>query len=186
MQHFTPRAQQVLTLARKEAARLKHNYIGTEHILLGIIRLGQGVAVNVLRKMGVNLENVSAEISKLVGSDEFATDETAELQHTQRVKKVLALASNEALHLNHNYIGTEHILLGLLREGDGVAATVLRKLGINIDACRKQFFPKEAMTFINLFGNLAAYIGQMEKVIFIHCEKAAVFQGVDRHTNTRF
>lgn len=148
MQHFTPRAQQVLTLARKEAARLKHNYIGTEHILLGIIRLGQGVAVNVLRKMGVNLENVSAEISKLVGSDEFAADETAELQHTQRVKKVLALASNEALQLNHNYIGTEHILLGLLREGDGVAATVLRKLGINIDACRKQILAELDPKFV--------------------------------------
>ncbi len=148
MQHFTPRAQQVLTLARKEAARLKHNYIGTEHILLGLIRLGQGVAVNVLRKMGVSLENVSDEISRQVGGGEFPSDASSELQHTQRVKKVLALASHEAAQLKHNYIGTEHILLGLLREGEGVAATVLRELGINIDACRKQILAELDPKFV--------------------------------------
>ncbi len=137
MQRFTPRAQQVLTLARKEAERLKHNYIGTEHILLGLIRLGQGVAVSVLRKMGVNLDNVGAAVARKVG-DLPPEESTNELQHTQRVKKVLALASYEASQLNHNYIGTEHILLGLLREGEGVAAEVLRELGVNIETCRKQ------------------------------------------------
>ncbi len=137
MQRFTPRAQQSLALARKEAERLKHNYIGTEHILLGLIRLGQGVAVSVLRKMGVNLDNVGAAVTRKVG-DLPPEESTNELQHTQRVKKVLALASYEASQLNHNYIGTEHILLGLLREGEGVAAEVLRELGVNIETCRKQ------------------------------------------------
>ncbi len=137
MQRFTPRAQQALALARKEAERLKHNYIGTEHILLGLIRLGQGVAVNVLRKMGVNLDNVGSAVARKVG-DLPPEESTNELKHTQRVKKVLALASYEASQLNHNYIGTEHILLGLLREGEGVAAEVLRELGVNIETCRKQ------------------------------------------------
>lgn len=148
MQHFTPRAQQVLTLARKEAARLKHNYIGTEHILLGLIRLGQGVAVNVLRKMGVNLENVSEEIARQVGNANLFDDSASDIQHTQRVKKVLAFASHEATQLKHNYIGTEHILLGLLREGEGVAATVLRELGIDIDACRKQILAELDPKFV--------------------------------------
>ncbi len=137
MQHFTPRAQQVLTHARKEAERLKHNYIGTEHILLGLIKLGQGVAVSVLRKMGVSLENVSNAIVRKVGN--LSPEQSvSDLQHTQRVKKVLALASYEASQLKHNYIGTEHILLGLLREGEGVAAEVLRELNVDIDTCRKQ------------------------------------------------
>ena len=148
MQHFTPRAQQVITLARKEAARLGHNYIGTEHILLGIIRLGQGVAVNVLRKMGINLENVSAEIMRQVGGGDAMMQAANDLKYTQRVQKVLSLASNEAGRLNHNYIGTEHILLGLLREGEGVAAEVLRKLGVNIDACRNQILAELDPKFV--------------------------------------
>lgn len=135
MQQFTPRAQQVLALARKQAQYFKHNYIGTEHILLGIVKLGQGVAVNVLRNMNVSLEKVSAEIERLVGKGDTSD---SEIHHTQRVKKVLALASYEASQLNHNYIGTEHILLGLLREGEGVASTILRSLGVDIDTCRNQ------------------------------------------------
>ncbi len=105
MQQFTPRAQQVLALARKEAIRFKHNYIGTEHILLGIIKLGQGVAVNVLRKMGINLENVTREVEKQVGSG-FDSGDVSDLQHTQRVKKVLAFSAYEATQLSHNYFGT--------------------------------------------------------------------------------
>ena len=146
MQHLTPRAQQVLTLARKEAERLKHGYIGTEHILLGLIRLGQGVAVNVLRKMGINLENVNEAIVRKVGN--LPPEENANLQHTQRVKKVLALASYEASQLKHNYIGTEHILLGLLREGEGVASEVLRELGVDIDICRKQILAELDPKFV--------------------------------------
>ncbi len=149
MQQFTPRAQQVLALARKEAQNFRHNYIGTEHILLGIIKLGQGVAVNVLRKMGVNLENASAEIERIVGKG--VSDNVSDIQQTQRVKKVLAFASYEASQLNHNYIGTEHILLGLLREGEGVAATVLRELGINIDACRNQILAELDPNFVGDF-----------------------------------
>ena len=137
MQH-TPRAQQVLALARKEAIRFKHNYIGTEHILLGIIRLGQGVAVNVLRKLGVSLEKVSSEVERQVRENDQVYTAGSELTHTARVKKVLALASYEAVSLKHNCIGTEHILLGLLREGEGVAAQILRQLGVNIDDCRMQ------------------------------------------------
>lgn len=146
MQQFTPRAQQVLAFAKKEALRFKHNYIGTEHILLGIIKLGQGVAINVLRKMGVNLANVSAEIERQVGIG--AENSGTDIQHTARVKKVLIFASQEAANLSHNYIGTEHILLGLLREGEGVAATVLRRLGIDIDTCRKQILAELDPNFV--------------------------------------
>ena len=127
-----------MALARKEAIRFKHNYIGTEHILLGIIRLGQGVAVNVLRKLGVSLEKVSSEVERQVRENDQVYTAGSELTHTARVKKVLALASYEAVSLKHNCIGTEHILLGLLREGEGVAAQILRQLGVNIDDCRMQ------------------------------------------------
>ena len=127
MHNFTPRAQQVLALARKEADRFNHSFIGTEHLLLGLIRLGQGVAVNVLQKMGIELETVRMEVEKQVGT---GPDQKmmGNIPYTPRVKKVLALAAKEAKALNHTYVGTEHILLGLLREGDGVAARVLKNL----------------------------------------------------------
>ncbi len=127
-----------MALARKEAIRFRHNYIGTEHILLGIIRLGQGVAVNVLRKLGVSLEKVSAEVERQVPANDSPMGSVSEISYSVRVKKVLALASYEAMNLKHNCIGTEHILLGLLREGEGVAAQILRQLGVNIDDCRMQ------------------------------------------------
>src|SRR5471032_987601 len=120
MSNFTPRAQQVLALARKEADRFNHNFLGTEHLLLGLIKLGQGVAVNVLQKTGLD--------QKMIGN----------IPYTPRVKKVLALASKEAKALNHTYVGTEHILLGLLREGDGVAAKVLKNLDVDIEQCRQE------------------------------------------------
>ena len=118
MNNFTPRAQQVLALARKEADRFNHNYVGTEHLLLGLIKLGQGVAVNVLQKMSLDLETVRMEVEKQVGSGP-ETKTPGNIPYTPRVKKVLALAGKEAKALNHSYVGTEHILLGLLREGDG-------------------------------------------------------------------
>jgi len=130
MSDFTPRAQQVLVLARKEAERFKHNYVGTEHLLLGLIKLGQGVAVNVLHKMGLDLERVRMEVEKYVGSHP-ATNMIGNIPSTPRVKKVLALAGKEAKALNHPYVGTEHILLGLLREGEGVAARVLKSLEVD-------------------------------------------------------
>src|SRR6185503_4717892 len=120
MSNFTPRAQQVLALARKEADRFNHNFVGTEHLLLGLIKLGQGVAVNLLQKMGLDLE--------MIGN----------IPYTPRVKKVLALAAKEAKALNHTYVGTEHILLGLLREGDGVAARVLKNLDVDIEQTRQE------------------------------------------------
>jgi ATP-dependent Clp protease ATP-binding subunit ClpC len=137
MSNFTPRAQQVLALARKEADRFNHNFIGTEHLLLGLIKLGQGVAVNVLQRMGLDLETVRLEVEKQVGT---GPDQKmiGNIPYTPRVKKVLALALKEAKALNHTYVGTEHILLGLLREGDGVAARVLKSLDIDIEACRQE------------------------------------------------
>lgn len=137
MNNFTPRAQQVLALARKEADRFNHNYVGTEHLLLGLIKLGQGVAVNVLQKMGLDLETVRQEVEKLVGSGP-ENKMSGNIPYTPRVKKVLALAGKEAKALQHSYVGTEHILLGLLREGEGVAAQVLKKLEIDLDRTRNE------------------------------------------------
>ncbi|NOS71664.1 MAG: ATP-dependent Clp protease ATP-binding subunit [Verrucomicrobia bacterium] len=137
MNNFTPRAQQVLALARKEADRFNHNFVGTEHLLLGLIKLGQGVAVNVLQKMGLDLETVRMEVEKQVGT---GPDQKmiGNIPYTPRVKKVLALATKEAKALNHTYVGTEHILLGLLREGDGVAARVLKNLDVDIEQTRQE------------------------------------------------
>jgi ATP-dependent Clp protease ATP-binding subunit ClpC len=137
MNNFTPRAQQVLALARKEADRFNHNFVGTEHLLLGLIKLGQGVAVNVLQKLGLDLETVRMEVEKQVGT---GPDQKmiGNIPYTPRVKKVLALAAKEAKNLNHTYVGTEHILLGLLREGDGVAARVLKNLDVDIEQTRQE------------------------------------------------
>jgi ATP-dependent Clp protease ATP-binding subunit ClpC len=137
MNNFTPRAQQVLALARKEADRFNHNYVGTEHLLLGLIKLGQGVAVNVLQKMNLDLETVRLEVEKQVGNGP-ETKMVGNIPYTPRVKKVLALAGKEAKALNHSYVGTEHILLGLLREGDGVAARVLKNLEVDIERTRNE------------------------------------------------
>jgi ATP-dependent Clp protease ATP-binding subunit ClpC len=137
MNNFTPRAQQVLALARKEADRFNHNYVGTEHLLLGLIKLGQGVAINVLAKMGLDLETVRMEVEKQVGSGP-ETKMVGNIPYTPRVKKVLALAGKEAKALGHSYVGTEHILLGLLREGDGVAAKVLKNLDVDIERTRNE------------------------------------------------
>ena len=137
MNNFTPRAQQVLALARKEADRFHHNYVGTEHILLGLIKLGQGVAVSVLQKMGLDLETVRSAVEKQVGTGQ-ETKAAGSIPYTPRVKKVLALAGKEAKALNHSYVGTEHILLGLLREGEGVAARVLKSLDIDIERTRNE------------------------------------------------
>ena len=137
MNNFTPRAQQVLALARKEADRFNHNYVGTEHLLLGLIKLGQGVAVSVLERMGLDLESVRMEVEKQVGT---GPDQkvSGNIPYIPRVKKVLALANKEAKALNHSYVGTEHILLGLLREGEGVAARVLQTLDVDIQRTRNE------------------------------------------------
>jgi len=137
MNNFTPRAQQVLALARKEADRFNHAYVGTEHLLLGLIKLGQGVAVNVLQRMGLELETVRMEVEKEVGSGP-PQKSAGNIPYTPRVKKVLALANKEAKALNHSYVGTEHLLLGLLREGEGVAARVLKRLEVDIQRTRNE------------------------------------------------
>lgn len=132
---LTPRANQAITLAKKEALKLKHNYVGTEHLLLGIVNLGQGVAVNVLRKMGINLENLSAEVEKNIGiGDSNATMQTLEL--SEGVKKSLSFAAQEATKLGHNYIGTEHLLLGILCDENSTAQQVLKSMGVDIKTCK--------------------------------------------------
>jgi ATP-dependent Clp protease ATP-binding subunit ClpC len=142
---FTNRAKQVIKLAKKEAQRLNHNYLGTEHILLGLLKLGQGVAVNVLRKMNIDFETVRNEVEKLVGyGPEIQVYGDPAL--TGKVKKVFEYANEEAANLNHNYVGTEHLLLGLLRQTDGVAAQVLENLNVNLKEVRKEVL-KELETF---------------------------------------
>lgn len=135
--NFTPRAQQVLMLARKEAEQLNHNFIGTEHLLLGLIKLGQGCAVNVLGKLGLDFETVRIEIEKQQPKNS-PDEKLMGNAYTPRVKKVLALADKERRALNHTYLGTEHILLGLLREGDGIAARVMRNLGVDLEKTRQE------------------------------------------------
>jgi ATP-dependent Clp protease ATP-binding subunit ClpC len=142
---FTNRAKQVIKLAKKEAQRLNHNYLGTEHVLLGLLKLGQGVAVNVLRNLGVDFETVRNEVEKLVGyGPEIQVYGDPAL--TGKVKKVFEFANEEAASLNHNYVGTEHLLLGLLRQTDGVAAQVLENLNVNLKEVRKEVL-KELETF---------------------------------------
>src|ERR1700682_1820240 len=137
MNDFTPRAQQVLALARKEAERFNHNDSGTEHLLRGLIKLGEGVAVNVLQKMGLDLEIVRKEVENPCGPRP-ETKMIGNIPYTPRVKKVLALAGKEAQALNHSYVGTEHLLLGLLREGEGIAARVLKSLEVDPARTRNQ------------------------------------------------
>ena len=136
--NFTPRARKVVELARAEARRFNHNYVGTEHILLGLIKLGEGVAVNVLGRMGLDLKTVRGAVEKQVGPgpEEAKAPDTIPL--TPRVQKVMAHAVTEARSLGHAYVGTEHILLGLLKEGEGVAARVLQQLDVDLERCRKE------------------------------------------------
>src|SRR5712672_3428212 len=204
MNNFTPRAQQVLALARKEADRFNHNYVGTEHLLLGLIKLGQGVAVNVLQKMGLDLETVRMEVEKHVGSHP-ETKMVGNIPYTPRVKKVLALAGKEAKALNHSYVGTEHILLGLLREGEGVAARVLKTLELDIERTRNEilkeldpnFTPPEAeqegepakkdvkTPALHAFGRDLTELarkGELDPVIGRHNEIERVIQVLCRRT----
>jgi ATP-dependent Clp protease ATP-binding subunit ClpC len=155
MNNFTPRAQQVLALARKEADRFHHNYVGTEHLLLGLINLGQGVAVNVLQKMGLDLQTVRAAVEKQVGTGPESKP-SGNIPYTPRVKKVLALSGKEAKALNHSYVGTEHILLGLLREGEGVAARVLKSLDVDIERCRNEILSELDPNFSGETGEPAS------------------------------
>ncbi|GAA5103378.1 hypothetical protein GCM10023319_71170 [Nocardia iowensis] len=133
---FTDRARRVVVLAQEEARMLNHNYIGTEHILLGLIHEGEGVAAKTLESLGISLEGVRSQVEEIIGEGGQAP--SGYIPFTPRAKKVLELSLREALQLGHNYIGTEHILLGTIREGDGVAAQVLVKLGADLNRVRQQ------------------------------------------------
>ncbi len=135
-ERFTDRARRVVVLAQEEARMLNHNYIGTEHILLGLIHEGEGVAAKALESLGISLEGVRSQVEEIIGQGQQAP--SGHIPFTPRAKKVLELSLREALQLGHNYIGTEHILLGLIREGEGVAAQVLVKLGADLSRVRQQ------------------------------------------------
>src|SRR5919198_1487535 len=135
-ERFTDRARRVVVLAQEEARMLNHNYIGTEHILLGLIHEGEGVAAKALESLGISLDAVRGQVEEIIGQGQAAP--TGHIPFTPRAKKVLELSLREALQLGHNYIGTEHILLGLIREGEGVAAQVLVKLGAELTRVRQQ------------------------------------------------
>lgn len=142
---FTNRAKQVIKLAKKEAQKLNHNYLGTEHVLLGLMKLGQGIAVNVLKNLNIDYETLLAEVERIVGFGpeiQVYGDPTL----TSKVKKVFEFANEEAASLNHNYVGTEHLLLALIRQTDGVAAQILENLNINLKEIRKEVL-KELETF---------------------------------------
>ena len=133
---FTERARKVLSLAQEEAQRFQHNYIGTEHLLLGLVREGEGVAAKVLTNLGVQLSTVRNAVEFIIGRGDRIV--LGEIGLTPRAKKVIELAVDEARRLNHHYIGTEHLLLGLVREGEGIAAGVLESLGVNLEKVRTQ------------------------------------------------
>ena len=136
--NFTERVRKVLAMAREEAARLHHEYVGTEHILLGLIREGEGVAAAVLQSLNVDLDDVTQKIEETVKKGKAAQATGPDLPYTSRAKKVLELAMAEARDLSHSYVGTEHLLLGLLREEKGIAAQVLTDAGVNLEAARAE------------------------------------------------
>jgi len=152
---FTERARKVIILAKEEARRFNHDYIGTEHILLGLVREGEGVAAAVLEKMGVSLENIRLEIEKLVQPGP-TTQIIGDIPFTPRAKKALELAAEEARSLGHNYIGTEHLLLGLIREGEGIASQVLLNLGLDLNTVRNEV--------MELLGSALPGFGQAQQV----------------------
>ena len=133
---FTKRARHVLTLAQEEARSFQHNYIGTEHLLLGLVREGEGIAAQVLRNLGVEVNQVRSAVEAIIGRGDRIV--LGEVGFTPRAKKVIELAVDEARRLNHRFIGTEHLLLGLIREGEGIGAGVLESLGVRLDQARTE------------------------------------------------
>jgi ATP-dependent Clp protease ATP-binding subunit ClpA len=138
-ERFTDRARKVMQLANQEAQRFNHEYIGTEHILLGLVKEGSGVAANVLKNLDIDLRKIRLEVERIVqaGPDMLTT---AQLPQTPRARKVIEYGTEEAFDLNHNYVGTEHLLLGLLCEHEGVAGQILMKLGLNLEDVRQEVF----------------------------------------------
>jgi ATP-dependent Clp protease ATP-binding subunit ClpC len=135
-ERFTDRGRVVVILAQKEARMLNHNYIGTEHILLGLIHEGEGVAAKSLESLGISLESVRSQVEEIIGQGQEAP--SGHIPFTPRAKKMLELSLREAAQLGHDYIGTEHILLGLIREGEGIAAQVLVELGAELTRVRQE------------------------------------------------
>jgi ATP-dependent Clp protease ATP-binding subunit ClpC len=197
---FTERARKVIILAKEEARRFNHDYIGTEHILLGLIREGEGVAAAVLQNMGMSLETIRLEVEKLVQPGP-TTQILGDIPFTPRAKKVLELAAEEARSLGHNYIGTEHILLGLIREGEGVASQVLMNLGLDLNIVRNQVMQflgsatpgygqaaqkaKTKTPALDAFGRDLAYLareGKLDPVIDRRNEIERVIQILSRRT----
>jgi ATP-dependent Clp protease ATP-binding subunit ClpC len=196
---FTERARRVLTLAQEEAQRFNHNYIGTEHLLLGLVREGDGVAAKVLANLGVELTKVRSAVEFIIGRGDRAV--LGEIGLTPRAKKVIELAVDEARRLNHHYIGTEHVLLGLVREGEGIAASVLESLGVNLERVRaettrilSQSMPQSAgpagrtstrtptVDQLGIDLTAAARAGKLDPVIGRHKEIERVTQIVSRRT----
>jgi ATP-dependent Clp protease ATP-binding subunit ClpC len=196
---FTERARRVLTLAQEEAQRFNHNYIGTEHLLLGLVREGDGVAAKVLANLGVELNKVRSAVEFIIGRGDRAV--MGEIGLTPRAKKVIELAVDEARRLNHHYIGTEHVLLGLVREGEGIAAGVLESLGVNLERVRaettrilSQSLPQSAHTgartatrtpTVDQLGmdlTAASRAGKLDPVIGRHREIERVIQILSRRT----
>src|SRR5438477_792170 len=136
--NFTERVRKVLAMAREEAQRLKHEYVGTEHILLGLIREGEGVAAAVLQNLSVDLDEIQQKIEETVKKGKAAAATGPDLPYTSRAKKVLELAMGEARELEHRYVGTEHLLLGLLREEKGIAAQILNEAGLTLERAREE------------------------------------------------
>ena len=135
-ERFTDRARRVVVLAQEEARLLNHNYIGTEHILLGLIHEGEGVAAKALEQLGISLEAVRTQVEEIIGHG--GSSPSGHIPFTPRAKKVLELSLREALQLGHNYIGTEHILLGLIHEGEGLAAQVLSEMEVELERTRQE------------------------------------------------
>src|ERR671931_538360 len=158
-ERFTERARQVVVLAQEEARTLKHNYIGTEHILLGLLREEEGLAARVLESLDITVERVRAQVVRIVGSGEEVT--SGQIPFTPRAKKVLELALREALSLGHNYIGTEHILLGLVRENEGVAARILLDFDADAEKIRNEIL-RSALFDAAVFAGGTSF----ERVIF--------------------
>ena len=147
---FTERAKKVLVLAQQEAQRLNHNYIGTEHLLLGLVAERDGIAAKVLKNLGVELNKVRSGVEFIIGRGDRQV--IGDISLTPRAKKVIELAAEEAQELNHNYIGTEHLLLGLIREGEGIAVGVLESLGVNLEKARAHVITVVSQTSWKVVG----------------------------------
>ena len=155
--NFTERVRKVLAMAREEATRLNHEYVGTEHILLGLIREGEGVAASVVRNLQVDLDEVRRTVEGLVKKGMAGPPTGPDLPYTSRAKKVLELAMSEARELNHSYVGTEHLLLGLLGEEKGIGAQALNALGVRLPAARA-----EVLRLLGTPGPEAEHVGASE------------------------